>query len=190
MQSVIVHSPSAVGIILWWKSWSSPTMHVLPRCTIGIARISKLSSWLSCTHHGQSSLVSDVISWPCLSTCNVYRRASETDLPYIAFVGIHHNERLFQYSASHFLKQFTGAYLMQDQSAINMRRSSIVSHPASLTSSMSLKHGTIRWNVWISLHACHLVTDAWKELASDQPRKKRFCRRTVAVFVCFIDLVT
>ena len=54
---------------------------------------------------------------------NVYRWSSEMILPYNAFVCVHLNERLFQYSASHFLKQFTARYLMQDRSTINMSRS-------------------------------------------------------------------
>ena len=140
-------------------------------------------------HQGQTSLVSDIIGWLCLSTATFTdgRRNSTSRTSRFC---IHHNECLFQYSASHFLKQFTAVYLMQDQTAINRRRSLIISHLASLTYSPSLKRGTIRRIVRISSRACRLVTNVRKELASNHPRKRRTCRRIMAVFVCFIDRVT
>ena len=42
-----VHSPSAVGVTLRWTSWSSPTKHVRPRCTIETATWSRLPRWSS-----------------------------------------------------------------------------------------------------------------------------------------------
>ena len=77
-----------------------------------------------------------------------------------------------------------------NRSATNTRRSSIVSHLASLACSPSSKRSTIRRIVRISSRARRLVTDVRKELASDHPRKRRTCRRTLAVFVCFIDRIT